>query len=129
MSGEHNRRHRERLARHLVQRRRGDLEDYLDEHTPFPEREMAEESYMLHPDYRKLLDRILDYTRERVRRVGLRSGIAARALVVCPRAPPLPRVEPGGRRVYAPQPRGNGRHRDRRRGRPGRAAHGARHGR
>lgn len=66
LSGEENRGHRERLARHLVQRRRGDLEDYLDTHTPFPEREIGEESYELHPDYRKVLDRILDFTRERV---------------------------------------------------------------
>ena len=66
LSGDENRRHRERLARHLVQRRRGDLEDYLDTHTPFPEREIAEESYQLHPEYRKILDRILEFTRERV---------------------------------------------------------------
>jgi superfamily II DNA or RNA helicase len=66
LGGDENRRHRERLARHLVQRRRGDLEDYLDTHTPFPEREIAEESYQLHPEYRKILDRILEFTRERV---------------------------------------------------------------
>lgn len=66
LSGEENRKHREQLARHLVQRRRGDLEDYLDTHTPFPDREIAEESYELHPEYRKVLDRVLDYTRERI---------------------------------------------------------------
>lgn len=66
LSGTENRRHRERLARHLVQRRRGDLEDYLDAHTPFPERELAEESYELHEEYRQLLDRILEFCRERV---------------------------------------------------------------
>lgn len=66
LAGEENRRHREHLARHLVQRRRGDLEDYLDTHTPFPKREIGEESYELHPDYRRLLDRILAYTRERI---------------------------------------------------------------
>ena len=66
LSGEENRRHREVLARHLVQRRRGDLEDFLDKHTPFPEREIAEESYELHPDYRDILDRVLEFTRERV---------------------------------------------------------------
>lgn len=66
LSGDEHRRHRELLARHLVQRRRGDLEDYLDTFTPFPDRELAEESYELHEDYRKILDRILDFTRERV---------------------------------------------------------------
>ena len=66
LSGEQNRKFRERLARHLVQRRRGDLTEYLNESTPFPDREIAETSYTLHPDYRGLLDRILDYCRERV---------------------------------------------------------------
>lgn len=66
LSGEENRRHREMLARHLVQRRRGDLEDYLDTHTPFPKREIAEESYELHPEHRRILDRLLDFTRERI---------------------------------------------------------------
>lgn len=66
LSGDRNRRNRETLARHLVQRRRGDLADYLDTHTPFPEREIAEDSYELHPEYRKVLDRILEFTRERV---------------------------------------------------------------
>jgi len=66
LSGDENRRHRERLARHLVQRRRGDLEDFLDKHTPFPKREIAEDSYDLHPDYRNLLDKVLDYCREQV---------------------------------------------------------------
>ncbi len=66
LSGDENRKHRERLARHLVQRRRGDLQDYLDTHTPFPEREIVEESYQLHPDYRSVLDRVLEFTRERV---------------------------------------------------------------
>jgi superfamily II DNA or RNA helicase len=68
LSGEHNRRHREHLARHLVQRRRGDLKAYLDTVTPFPERdsEWTEAHYNLSPAYRKLFDRILGYCRESV---------------------------------------------------------------
>ena len=37
LSGEANRVHRERLALHLVQRKRGDIEHYLDTDTPFPQ--------------------------------------------------------------------------------------------
>ena len=66
LDGEVNRRNRERLARHLVQRRRGDLTRYLDADTPFPTREAFENSYHLTPDYRQLFDEVLDYCRERV---------------------------------------------------------------
>ena len=71
LGGEANRPHRERLARHLVQRRRGDLTRYLDARTPFPSRLLSEVSYALHPEYRHLLDRILDYCRERVKNDSL----------------------------------------------------------
>ncbi|HLH65545.1 MAG TPA: helicase-related protein, partial [Solirubrobacteraceae bacterium] len=67
MSGEQNRRHRERLARHLVQRRRGDIETYLDEDTPFPRREQADVTFQLTPDYRRLFDKALAFARESYR--------------------------------------------------------------
>src|SRR5207302_7902069 len=38
LSGAQNERHRRRLAAHLVQRRRADIEHYLDAETPFPSR-------------------------------------------------------------------------------------------
>lgn len=66
LSGEHNRRHRESLARQFVQRRRADLEAYLDTDTPFPSREIAEEHYTLTPEHRRFLDRVLAYCRESV---------------------------------------------------------------
>ncbi|MYN65613.1 MAG: DEAD/DEAH box helicase [Acidobacteria bacterium] len=66
LSGEQNRGHREALARHFVQRRRGDLKAYLDTVTPFPTREIAEEHYTLTPRYREFLDRVLGYCRESV---------------------------------------------------------------
>lgn len=66
LSGDTNRRHREDLARHFVQRRRGDLKAYLDTVTPFPEREIAEKHYTLTPKYRRFLDRVLAYCRESV---------------------------------------------------------------
>jgi superfamily II DNA or RNA helicase len=64
MSGEHNRRHRERLARHLVQRRRGDIETYLDADTPFPERKQTDFTYRLTPEYRRLFDKAVNFARE-----------------------------------------------------------------
>jgi len=58
---------REKLALHLVQRRRANLKDYLDTQTPFPERLEAEETYELIGDYHKLFLEVLDYARELVR--------------------------------------------------------------
>ena len=63
LSGQANEQHRRRLAAHLVQRRRGDLENYLDAATPFPTRLQKEESYTLHPEYLKLFERALRYAR------------------------------------------------------------------
>ena len=64
LGGEENRRHRERLARHLVQRRRGDIATYLHTDTPFPEREQADVTYTLTPEYRRLFDKAVNFARE-----------------------------------------------------------------
>lgn len=66
LSGDENRAHREALATHFVQRRRGDLKAYLDTVTPFPDREIAEDHYEVRPAYRKLLMKVLSYCRESV---------------------------------------------------------------
>jgi len=66
LTGEENLRHRKRLARHFIQRRRGDIQNYLDSQTPFPRREDREDSYKLSPDYKRLFERVLDYARESV---------------------------------------------------------------
>ena len=70
---------RERLARHFVQRRRGDIRRYLDEDTQFPsDRETREVPYTLTPEYRRLFTQVLDYAREQVRDVsdgGLRQRV------------------------------------------------------
>lgn len=59
---------RELLARHFVQRRRGDIRRYLDEDTPFPSDRLTRDvSYALSPAYRDLFDDVLDYAREQVR--------------------------------------------------------------
>lgn len=62
LTGEHNRRHRERLAAHMVQRRRGDLAEYM-EGTHFPELLVKEASYQLHPKARELLVNLVDAAR------------------------------------------------------------------
>lgn len=67
LSGRQNERWRQRVAAHFVQRRRVDLQSYLHENTPFPLREDGEISYLLTPEYRKLVDGVLRYARETVR--------------------------------------------------------------
>ena len=57
---------RRRLARHLVQRRRGDIAKFLGD-TPFPERERIDETYALSPAYAELFNDVLSYARETVR--------------------------------------------------------------
>ncbi len=54
-----------RLARHLVQRRRGDIVTYLDD-TPFPERERLQETYALSPEYAQLFNDVLSFARTSV---------------------------------------------------------------
>ncbi|MCP3962314.1 MAG: DEAD/DEAH box helicase [bacterium] len=66
LRGQVNRPHREHLARHLVQRRRGDLKRYLDTKTPFPQRKIAEEQYTLSPAYQRFFGRALEFCREQV---------------------------------------------------------------
>jgi len=66
LTGEENLRHRKRLAQHFIQRRRGDIQNYLDSQTPFPRREDREDSYKLSPEYKRLFERVLDYARESV---------------------------------------------------------------
>jgi superfamily II DNA or RNA helicase len=57
---------RRRLAAHFVQRRRADIRHFLHTETPFPTREEREATYSLTPEYRRLFERILRYTRETV---------------------------------------------------------------
>ncbi len=63
LTGEVNRRHRERLARHVVQRRRSEIQDFLGTDTQFPERAQTEVGYNLSPDYRTLFDDALSYAK------------------------------------------------------------------
>jgi superfamily II DNA or RNA helicase len=62
---------RERLARHLVQRTRGDVRKWMDEETRFPVRESSEVPYSLSPTYQELFEDVQAFTRELVRQPGL----------------------------------------------------------
>ena len=89
---------RRRLARHLVQRRRGDIVHYLGE-TRFPDREVREETYDLSAAYRALFKQIFEYGRETVgdRAEGSeqRSACAGgRSSGSCARSPPARRPRP-----------------------------------
>ncbi len=58
---------RQRLARHLVQRRRGDVRKYLNEGTKFPsDRQTREVPYTLTAEYRALFDDAVAYARGQV---------------------------------------------------------------
>ncbi|MCY4303166.1 MAG: helicase-related protein [Aestuariivita sp.] len=61
------RRLREELARHFVQRRRGDIAEWKDS-AGFPIRESREVTYLLTGDWGGLFDKILDYARTMVDR-------------------------------------------------------------
>lgn len=66
LSGEANRKHRENLARFLVQRRRADLETWLQADTPFPKRLEREQTYKLHSEYREFIEDVLAWCRKSV---------------------------------------------------------------
>src|SRR5690606_10982471 len=68
LTGPENEPHRRELSRYFVQRRRADIQSYMDAETFFPERDYTEESYRLTPEYTRLFDRVLDYARETVRK-------------------------------------------------------------
>lgn len=73
LAGEQHRAQRTELARHLVQRRRVDIRDYLDHDTAFPTRRERELTYALSGPYRSLFDDVLDFARMSVRNeAGLR---------------------------------------------------------
>ncbi|MGW0880448.1 helicase-related protein [Streptomyces sp. NPDC002671] len=61
--------HRDRIARHLVQRRRRDIRHFLDEDTPFPaDRMLREVPYRLDSSYAEFVSDVITYAREQIRR-------------------------------------------------------------
>jgi len=57
---------RKRLAKHFVQRRRGDVLKWMGEDTPFAKREAGEISYELGQAYATFFDQLLDFARKLV---------------------------------------------------------------
>lgn len=57
---------RKALAKHFIQRRRGDVMMWLDEETSFPERKSEEIPYEIAPEYAAVFDEILSYARDSV---------------------------------------------------------------
>ncbi len=70
LSGSENVDQRRAIARHLVQRRRADIKNYLGE-TTFPVRMESEKTYQLSKQERLLLDKLIKYSRELVKEPGL----------------------------------------------------------
>jgi len=54
------------LARHFIQRKRADVEKWMDEDTHFPTRDTFEWSYDLSPEYSQFFGDILDFARKLV---------------------------------------------------------------
>lgn len=61
---------RRELAQHFVQRKRADVEKWMDEDTPFPKRETFEWPYDLSRNYAAFFDDILDFARKLVKPDG-----------------------------------------------------------
>jgi superfamily II DNA or RNA helicase len=52
------------LAKHFVQRKRGDVEKWMGEDTPFPDRDAFEADYSLSLGYRNLFEEMLDFAKQ-----------------------------------------------------------------
>jgi hypothetical protein len=55
------------LAKYFVQRRRGDIKQWLGAETPFPDRDATEISYKLSKPYQQLYDEVYDFARNLVK--------------------------------------------------------------
>jgi len=66
LSGTQNEQVRRHVAAHFIQRRRADIRHFLKTDTPFPDRDEAELTYRLSPDYKRLFEQVLEYARESV---------------------------------------------------------------
>ena len=55
------------LAKYFVQRRRGDIKDWLGAETPFPDRDATEVRYQLSKPYQQLYEQVYDFARNLVK--------------------------------------------------------------
>ncbi len=73
LTGTENENYRKTIAKHFIQRRRADIEHYLED-TSFPEAIIEELSYKLSEPYRQLFSKALNYAREMSR---IRKGVSS----------------------------------------------------
>jgi superfamily II DNA or RNA helicase len=66
LSGRDREDDRKLLAQFMIQRQRADIREYLDEDTPFPDRESTETSYKLTAAYKDLFDDVMAFVRKEV---------------------------------------------------------------
>lgn len=66
---------RRRLARYYVQRRRADVEKWMNEDTPFPVREAGEFQYDLSPDYDTFYGEMLDFALGLTKKEDAHAGV------------------------------------------------------
>ncbi len=64
------RRDREKIARYFIQRRRETIRHWLEEETPFPERDAREEKFYLSDAYHHAYSEVLDFARGITRKKG-----------------------------------------------------------
>lgn len=64
LTGRENEKIRRELARYFVQRKRGDIRQYLGAETDFPEREEEDVPYSIHDDAKALFRKVLSFARE-----------------------------------------------------------------
>jgi superfamily II DNA or RNA helicase len=60
--------HRVKIAKHFIQRKRQNIERWLNEKTPFPKKDPTEEKFFLSPEYRMFYEDVLQFAR------GISSG-------------------------------------------------------
>lgn len=70
LAGADNAIYRRELAKYLVQRRRGDIQRYLETDTAFPKRKDRELTYALSPEYHQLFDDAVDYAKHSASKGG-----------------------------------------------------------
>lgn len=59
-----NKQQRQELARYFIQRKRGDVEKWMGEDTPFPNRDAFEVDYSLSLGYRNFFEEMLDFAKQ-----------------------------------------------------------------
>ncbi|MBX5493895.1 MAG: DEAD/DEAH box helicase [Bryobacteraceae bacterium] len=98
------------LARHFVQRKRGDVTTWLGEETPFPKRDPEDKIYSLSTQYKQLFEDVYVFSRELVRSGETLTGWGQRirfwtalALLRCVMSSPAAAIAAIGKRLATGQ--------------------------